>query len=258
MQRDLEPRDVPQRSFCKVAVERSQDGLVGDDADALALALDLDDGGLEALDDVLKFFFRFRFQFFFVRGERGRGREKKMQLFSFFLFLFLSLSFHPSTHHVALPGRVPVPQLVLLSRGELARVLVLYLRISPAVKGPRLDFIQNLPPEFGERQKFGRLDGPHQRRGPDRDGHGASVARQGHALDDDVREQPRVSLPSSRERGISSELPTQIVLRLAVPGQPDLADSSDSCFADLHEEEDDLARDVAGDAVDVHIAFGEK
>ena len=39
---------------------------MGDDADALALALDLDDRRLEALDDVLfDFFFRVFFFFFF-------------------------------------------------------------------------------------------------------------------------------------------------------------------------------------------------
>ena len=58
MQRDFEPRDVLERGLGEVAVEGSEDGLVRDDADALALALDLDDGGLEALDDVLFFFLK--------------------------------------------------------------------------------------------------------------------------------------------------------------------------------------------------------
>jgi len=89
MQRDLEPRDVPQRSFCKVAVERSQDGLVGDDADALALALDLDDGGLEALDDVLKFFFfDFDFNFFSFEVREVEVEKKKCNFFPSFSFFF--------------------------------------------------------------------------------------------------------------------------------------------------------------------------
>ena len=67
MQRHLEPRDVAQRGLGEVAVEGPQDGLVGDDADALALALDLDDRRLEALDDVLFDFFFLVFFFFFLK-----------------------------------------------------------------------------------------------------------------------------------------------------------------------------------------------
>lgn len=47
VQRDLEPRDVFQGRLGEVAVKSSEDRLVRDDADALALALDLDHGGLE-------------------------------------------------------------------------------------------------------------------------------------------------------------------------------------------------------------------
>ena len=160
-----------------------------------------------------------------------------------------------STNHVALPGRVPVPQLVPLPRGELRGVLRLDLRVGPPVERPGLDLVQDLPPELGEGEELGGLDRPDQRRGPHGDGHGPPVAGQGYALDDDVGQEPRVGLAADGERGVSAELPPEVVLRLAVPRQPDLAHAGDAGLADLHEEEDDLARDVAGDAVDVHVAF---
>jgi hypothetical protein len=40
-----------------------------------------------------------------------------------------------------------------------------------------------------------------------------------------------------------------------VARQPDLAHAGHAGLADLHQEEDDLARDVARDAVDVHVTY---
>ena len=132
-------------------------------------------------------------------------------------------------------------------------MLRLDLGIGPPVKGARLDLVQNLPPQFGKGQELRGLDGPHQRRRPDRHGHGPAVAGERDALDDDVGEEPRVGLTPRRKRRVPSEFAAQVVFGFAVAREPDLAHAGDPCLADLHEEEDDLARDVAGDAVDVHV-----
>ena len=132
-------------------------------------------------------------------------------------------------------------------------MLRLDLGVRPPVKGPRLDLVEDLPAQLREGQELGRLDGPHQRRGPDGHGHRAAVAGERHALDDDVREQPGVGLAPRGQGRVPSELPPQVVLGLAVARQPDLAHAGHAGLADLHQEEDDLARDVARDAVDVHV-----
>lgn len=70
---------------------------MGDDADALALALDLDDGGLEALDDVLKFFF-FDFDFNFFSFEVREVEVEKKNATFFLLSLSFSLPLIPPQH----------------------------------------------------------------------------------------------------------------------------------------------------------------
>jgi hypothetical protein len=71
-----------------------------------------------------------------------------------------------------------------------------------------------------------------------------------------VGQQAGVLLPPAAQPRVPADEALEVVLALAVPRQPDLARLrlGHACLADLHEEEDDLARDVAGDAVHVHVA----
>mmetsp|Transcript_18685 Transcript_18685/g.48867 ORF Transcript_18685/g.48867 Transcript_18685/m.48867 type:complete len:295 (+) Transcript_18685:669-1553(+) len=118
-----------------------------------------------------------------------------------------------------------------------------------------MDLVQRLPAQLREGKVARRLNGALQRGCPDADRWARRLVKgQRQPVKDDVREDLSVLVALIADAGVASQEPEYIVLRLAVPAEPNLPRARHARLADLHQEEHNLPGNVAADAVYVQVA----